>query len=301
MEPAMDLNLTHILFELNSADPASLLPRLYEAVRRYDRYFKSACCPHIDVPCQLCRVNFLNCPYRAVFGQSLSSDPDIVRRHQKPPLPFVFKINHISKNSSCIELGLVIVGTAIQHMIIFLGAINGMLVSITETTGLDVSILVTWCLDHQGNRQTLNTDSQELTLLSGMEILQTPQKSDFVKIYVESPLRLLNSGSVAHSFDFCSLLRSQMRRCSSFFAYYGESELDLDYASLSRAAEKVTALDCSYSFSKPLWSEKASFCGIIGVGEFTDLADGMFSLLLLGSYLNAGKGASYGMGVYRVE
>jgi hypothetical protein len=297
----VDLNLTHILFELNSADSATLLPRLYDAIRRFEVYFKSVGCPQIEHSCHLCSLKSEFCPYQAVFGQSLSFDPDIVRRHQKPPLPFIFKINHMPGNNSCIELGLVVAGTAIQHVQIFFGAINNMLVSITETTGLDVNILEIWCLDHQGNRQALSVGSQELTLLSGMEILQTLQQSDVVKIYVESPLRLLNGGSVAHSFDFCTLLRSQMRRCSSFFAYYGEIELDLDYLFLSRAAEKVTALDCSYSFTKPLWTERASLRGITGVGEFYGLTESMFQLLILGSYLNSGKGAAYAMGAYRIE
>ncbi len=297
----MDLNLVNILFGLNSRDPVSSQSQLYDAVRRFESCFKSVSCSHADHACHLCGVESENCPYLAVFGQALSTDPDVVRRHQKPPLPFAFKISNIDSNTSCTELRIVIAGNAIQHASKFLSAIERMVDSVAAGCDKTLEISGIWCLDYRGGCREFSKISQELVLLSAMEILQTPFQSDVVKIYADTPLRLFNSGSIVHSFDFGNLLRSQLRRCSSFFAYYGEGELDLDYAFLSEAAENVTTLDSRFSFSKPLWTKRIGLSGLLGSGEFTDLAEGVVPLLILGSYLNAGKGASYGFGVYRIE
>lgn len=299
----MDLNLVHIVFDVctGTGSSALLLPHLLDTVRKFGNYFKSVSCCQGNNPCHFCSNLTEFCPYRLVFSQSLSSDPDVVRRHQKPPLPFTFKINLADQSDSCIEIAIVIAGNAIQHVSLFLRAIKLMLYSVSEHMATDIAVAGTWCLDYQGVRHEFSEASGQLLLLSGLEILQAPQHSDAVKIHLDSPLRLLCGGSVSHSFNFVDLLRSQLRRCSSLFAYYGEGELELDFVYLSREAEKVTFLENDFSFMKPHWVQRKSMAGITGVGEFTGLADGMLPLLMLGSYFNAGKGAAYGMGVYRLE
>ena len=297
----MDLNLVHIIIRVSSYDQTSLISHIYDAVRRFETCFKSVCCMQNNLSCHLCGEQSERCPYRSVFGQLLSSDPYIVRMHQKPPLPFAFKISEIEHVSSCIEIGIVIVGDAIQHVSIFLNAISQMVVSVGVNNGVDVTVSGAWSLDYQGGRHEFNLSPHSLVFLSGLEILQASQHSNSVIIYLESPLRLLCDGSISHAFDFGLLLRSQLRRCSSFFAYYGGGELDLDYVFLSKISEKVTAIDSSFSFKIPLWSKRAGFSGILGAGEFTGLDDGLMPILMLGSYLNAGKGATYGMGAYRIE
>lgn len=291
----MDLNLVNIVYKLRTENPLLLLPPLYDAVRRFENYFK------IVTPRSTGREDEEHSPHRLVFGQILSTDPDVVRRHQKPPLPFAFKIRELSQITSCIELSIVIAGSAIQHVSIFQSAMKLMLFSCGEESGVDFTVSGVWSLDYQGGHHALNEGSASLIVLSALEILRAPQHSDSVRIIIESPLRLLSGGIIAHSFDLGLLFRSQLRRCSSLFAYYGEGELELDYPSLSLAADRVTTLTKCFNFAKPEWSRRGAPAGIAGSGEFGDIADGIVPLLILGSYFNAGKGAGYGMGVYRVE
>jgi hypothetical protein len=274
---------------------------MYEAVRGFDKYFKRVSCSQNDFSCHICIEQAEYCPYLSVFGQVLSTDPDVVRRHQKPPLPFAFKIIETEQTTECIELGLVIAGKAIHHVSLFQSAVKLMIASVTENKGVDATVSGTWCLDYQGGRHELNAASYQLILFSSLEIIQATQHSKSVKIYLDSPLRLLCGGSIAHAFDFALLLRSQLRRCSSFFAHFGEGELELDYVFLSQEADKVTSPGNVFNFAKPDWAERSRLFGILGEGEFIGLADGMFPLLMLGSYLNAGKGAAYGLGAYRIE
>lgn len=297
----MDLNLVKIVFEISSLDPERLQPGLYYALRRFDVHFKKVSCLKGDIQCHLCGELAEGCPYRSVFGQILSTDLDIVRKHQKPPLPFAFKISEISDVKSTIELSIVIVGSAIRHVTFFQGAINQMVASVSKSSGIDAYIAETWSIDYQGGSHELNLSSNSFLLLSALEIIQSSIHSETVRIKLESPLRLACRSSIAHSFDFGLLLRSQLRRCSSLFAYYGEGELELDYLFLSEAADRVTVSGNGFSFTEPHWSERAGFAGVIGTGELRNLAYGVLPLLTLGTYFNAGKASSYGMGAYRFE
>lgn len=300
-EYSVDLTLVQLVFEISADGQLPLLPHLYDAVRRFESCFKRVSCQQGDLSCQLCGERSERCPYRSVFGQDLSTDPDVVRRHQKPPLPFAFKIGEIINNNSSIDVCLVIAGNAIQHVATFQSAIALMVASLAANNGVDAAVSGIWCRDYQGERHRFNAASGSLVLLSGLEIVNSFSHADAVRISVTSPLRLLCGGAIAHSFDFSLLLRSQLRRCSSLFAYYGEGELELDYVCMSRAAERVTSHGNGFRFAKPPGSQRSGLAGILGAGEFTGLTNGMVPLLLLGSYLNAGKGAAYGMGVYRLE
>jgi len=301
LEFYLNMNLVQIVFEVTSDEQVTLLPHLYDAVRRFDNFFKSVTCYQKSPQCNLCKENDQPCPYRAVFGQVLSNDPDVLRRHQKPPLPFSFKFRYIDHSNSSLELELVIMGNAIRHLSAFVSAVYLMTKSVGKNIEVDVDVTGTWCRDYQGERHELNSVSQSPVLLSAMEILESTLHSDPIRICLESPLRLLRGGSVAHFFDFAIMLRSQLRRCSSLFAYYGEGELEMDYVFMSEGASKVNSFGNDFKFMKPEWSQRADLAGLLGEGEFRDLAYGMQPLLKLGSYFNAGKGAAFGMGVYRVE
>lgn len=297
----MDLNIVKISFELSPAVPALSFQQLYDAVRGFEQFFKAVSCQKNQTECNLCSRQSGFCAYRSVFERQLSTDADIVRKHQKPSLPYAFKIREIELNSSCYELDIVVIGNAIQQISTFRAAIELMLESVSESIGFEVEVSGAWCFDYQDRRHKLSDDFNSLILLSSMEIIQSCQLCYSAKIVIESPLKLLSGGSIAHSFDFGILLRSQMRRCSSLFAYYGEGELDLDYVLMSGEAKKVYSTGNSFDWQKPHWTNRVALSGIMGKGEFTGLTGLMLPLLNLGSYFNAGKGAANGMGVYRLE
>ncbi|MEI6214133.1 MAG: CRISPR system precrRNA processing endoribonuclease RAMP protein Cas6 [Desulfuromonadales bacterium] len=141
----------------------------------------------------------------------------------------------------------------------------------------------------------------DIALLSCREILDGTSSSECITIHFESPLRLLLRGSIARSFDFSLFFRSQLRRGSSLYAYYGDGELEIDYRLLSDAAEKVSVLESNVCYSLPRWSSRRDMAGLLGSASFCGLADGMSQLLTLGSCFNAGKGSSFGFGSYRIE
>lgn len=297
----MDLNLVHLEFHLKYENFTDESAKLYQALRKFDVIFKKVSgCESVRSCADCC--NRFSCSYYDVFAQSLSSDPQVVRRHQKPPLPYVFKASRINDTSSCFELGLVVFGRAINHLQIFVKTILMILESLgTNCQEKESSFKKVFCRDYQNNPQKLDLTSYNYVLLSARELMEGTTDSDSFELFFASPLRIINSGALLYNFDFGSFMRSQMRRCSSLYAYYGDGELDLDYLGLSEASARIKCLNDGICFKRSILNPFYSQPGLLGGVVFERVDHVMVSLIKLGTYFNAGKGASMGYGEYVVR
>lgn len=300
----MDLDFVRIECEVSADTPVQLTAALYDALRNFEPQFKALCCLNQQQPCTSCSLH-AGCPYQIVFGQELSSDPEIVRLHQKPSLPFSLYINGIDDNTSSCTVGMVVIGRAVNYIGFFHTALLRMLEAAVCTVLPAAKVgLRSYSLDYQGARHEITHAAslpENVILLSGLHILQNTVHADSVILSLKSPLRLLTNGSIAHRFDFGMFFRAQLRRCSSLCAYYGDGELDLDFTTLSGAAQNVTVLEDNTHYIQPPWSKRLNRSGLIGTVECTGLVEAMFPLLLLGSFFNAGKGAAFGSGFHQIE
>lgn len=300
----MDLDFVCIECEVVTDVPVHLTAVLYNALSNFEAQFKASCCPTFLEPCASCSV-YVECPYRIVFDQGLSSNPEIVRLHQKPSLPFSLYINGIDGNTSSCTVGMVVVGCTVNYIGVFYSVLLQIIdAAVREVLAPELFTLHSFNLDYQGARHVITGSAalpESMILLSGQHILQNTVHSDSVRLSLKAPLRLLSNGSIAHRFDFGMFFRSQLRRCSSLCAYYGTGELDVDYVRLSEAAQNVVVYEDTIHFAQPLWSKRLSRAGLIGIAECAGLVEPMLSLLLLGSYFNAGKGATYGSGFHTLE
>lgn len=300
----MDLDFVRIECAIETIYSLKLDTALYDSLKTFEARFKEICCQKPLDSCSYCNLR-PECPYWILFSQGLSSDPEIVRLHQKPSLPFSLYINVICDDMSCYEVGIVVIGSAVNYLDLFYLVLR----SVVEAAVLTVLLPATfthrsYILDYQGIRHEI-TNAVSLTksviLLSGQHVLKSFVHSDSIRLLLLSPLRLLSNGSLAHRFDFGAFFRSQLRRCSSFYAYYGSGELGLDFERLSELAQNVTILDNNTQYVQPAWSRRLNRAGLIGVVECSGLIEPMFSLLMLGSYFNAGKGATFGLGFHKIE
>ncbi len=300
----MDLDFVRIECEVTADIPVQLTAALYGALRSFAAHFKAACCPDLLEICTTCRER-VRCPFHLLFGQELSSDPETVRLHQKPSLPFSLYVNGIDGNSSLVTVGMSVIGSAVNYIAFFHTA----LLRVVET-GVGTLrpaakyTLRCYSLDYQGVRQEIKSAvslPESIILLSGEHILQNTVHSGTITLDLKSPLRLLSSGSIAHRFDFGMFFCSQLRRCSSLCAYYGAGELDLDFAGLSKAAQDVAVLEDKTNYTQPPWSKRPNNAGVTGTAECAGLVEPMHSMLILGSYFNAGKGATFGSGFHQIE
>lgn len=300
----MDLDFVRIECEIIADIPVQLTAALYNTLRNFEKHFKASCCPDPQEPCISCREQ-AGCPFHLLFGQKLSSDPETVRLHQKPSLPFSLYISGIDGNTSSGTAGIVVIGSAVNHVEYFHAALLRMIETdvCTALTSAQLT-LRTYSLDYQGIRHEITPAAclaESVILLSGEHILQNTVHSDSVRLSLKSPLRLLSNGSIAHRFDFGQFFRSQLRRCSSFCSYYGAGELDLDFARLSEAAQNVAVLEDNTYYVQPPWSKRPNGAGLTGTVDCAGLVEQMLPVLLLGSCFNAGKGATFGLGFHQIE
>ena len=300
----MELDLIRIECEIVAAVNAHLDAPLHNGLRNFEQHFRSASCLEGKESCDNCNRHD-TCPYRMVFDQQLSSDPETVRRHQKPSLPFSLYVHGAGASRSFCTVGLVVIGSALNYIELFHRALVRMvdmvLCALLHPLKYEVR---TYSLDYQGCRHEITHSASiavDAVLLSAQHILQNTVHCDTVRLDLKSPLRLLNSGVIVHQFDFGIFFRSQLRRCSSLCAYYGAGELNLDFTGLSGSAQGVAVFNNKIHYTQPLWSTRLSMAGLVGTVECVGLVEPMFSLLLLGSYFNAGKGATYGLGSHQLE
>lgn len=301
----MDLDFVRIECDVLADSSVQLIAALNSSLRNFETEFKALCCLTSLEYCTSCHHNF-ECPYRIVFAQQLSADREIVQFHQKPALPFSLYIRPIDCIISPYTVGMVVVGTAVNHVELFHAA----LIRVVEEAVASVLApanykLRSFSLDyHSGRHEIMNvkTVTEYVVLLSGDYILKNTIHSDAIRLSLNSPLRLLSNGSILHHFNFAMFFRSQLRRCSSLCAYYGSGKLELDFNALSHAAQSVTVVkDGILFYTHPKMSKRLNRSGLVGVAECLGLVEPMYSLLLLGSYFNAGKGATFGAGYYHIE
>jgi hypothetical protein len=214
-------------------------------------------------------------------------------------------ISETSTDSTTCTVGIVVIGSAINYIGLFHAALRRMVEAAIQTALPEAKYALRFYnLDYQDIRHEIHQSGllpENVILLSGRHILENTVHSEFVSLTFTSPLRLITNGSIAHRFDFMSFFRSQLRRCSSLSAYYGSGRLDLDFAGLSLASQNVSVVEDTVRFTQPAWTKRLNKAGLTGSAECIGLVEPMVSLLLLGSYFNAGKGAAFGMGYHKLE
>jgi hypothetical protein len=247
-----------------------------------------------------------DCPYQQIFSQAMHSDPSAIKRFQKPPLPFAFNPQLLpkapNKGDSC-EIGLTLVGIAINHVVHFLDAV-GFMFGHPESRWTGVADLVKIeSVDYLGNRAIISQNGSRAVLdrfhvlsLDGLEksaVLPT----DELRLTFATPLRIIKDGRPLRELSFSALVMSLLRRMSAIAFYYCYLDLDLDYKWLAGQSREIVISANEFSWVE--WDKSLS--GIIGSGTWTGNMADFQRILIFGEYLHAGKGAAYGMGRYHME
>lgn len=243
----------------------------------------------------------IDCPCRHVFDQALATDPSALRRYQKPPLPFAFKIPLLSgelPSGDEAELILVVAGEVIRHLDLFIKAV--LLLFEPAAVFKNWQVLTIEAVSADGTRVAIPVNGSggefaSLPLLSFDELFSGGGfNCSKITMNFQTPLRLLHKGSPVQELSFTTVAGALFRRISSLAYYYGREELPHDFKWLAARSREVV---CTGSDLHRV-NYGGSLQGVEGLLEYRgDLAD-FIPFLLLGSRLNLGKGAAYGMGCY---
>ena len=207
-----------------------------------------------------------------------------------------------------IQCGLVVVGRAIPQLAMLLDGFAELVASAACPNPAEITSVGS--RDYQGTLQPLGDGCgirhpENLVVLSSSGLLEgRVWVGATLDIRLLSPLRLFDNGRLLDRFDFSLFARSLMRRVSSLAYYYGADESICDFKALSCQARAVTCSDGHFSraIDTCLTSSGTSrkMSGINGYGSFRGDFSGIMPFLVLGLYVHAGKGASFGMGMYEL-
>lgn len=237
-----------------------------------------------------------SCPYTEVFGQRLARDPEALRRHQKPPLPFVFhfpQLLPLPNGGSSFACSLTLFGSAVHHLPHFVEGVRILL------EGLPATLLKVEAESPGGGREAVAAGLQPaLPLLSALDPSASgPLPPDRITVRFVTPLKLTHEGRLVRRLNFADLTRALMRRVSSLAYYYEGVELPLDYRWLSQAAGTIRTVgsDCRLD----IWGGRPA--GLVGSVTFAGDLEPFHLLLQLGAATHLGKGASFGFGRFQLE
>ena len=297
----MDLNFVRLVFtlklETDCADSLALFglkPFFLEALRQAAGCSQEPCAREGD------------CAYHHLTSQELSLDPAALKRFQKPAYPFVFDVPVIPplpNAGSTVELGVTLAGTAVVHVDAMTAAISGLLTASPLRQKFRATIVQLETVGHDGSRSRISLDGpqqaggQVVTLSLRGLLAATVLPVDRLVITLMTPLRLMSEGRPRKEFDGAHFLRALLRRLSSLVYYYGGEAAEYDFKWLSAQSLQVETAVADFR-----WVEQGSrWSGVLGSVRFTGLLTDFHPFLLAGELVHVGKGASFGMGAYRVD
>lgn len=289
----MDLNFVKLSIPIreNELQPAAQL--LSGRGRRFEESVRLEGCVEKLRSCKNECLSRDSCPVPLLIGRELSHDPEVVRRYQKPALPFVFEM---TGDAGELSLGLTLLGPSITCLALVVKVLDQMLGR--QTAGR------VYALDYQGDTILLNRHKDgaidNIPILTAEELLLRNiayfNSIERVRIELLSPLCLIRDGRQLSRFDPVFFIRSLLRRISSQFAYHGgRFEYDF-FCTLSELAGRVRLIASDTTKQ----ADRFPFRGVSGSYELAGPFQELGPYLALGGLLHLGKGAAYGMGAFTV-
>jgi hypothetical protein len=301
----MDLNLVHLIFSLTLDGYTEDRFALFSLRRGFPAALKRVTCGR-SVLCGECR-DAADCGWFPLFGQPLSTDPDAVKRHQKPPLPFVFSLQLLPAgplHCSDVEVGLTLVGNAVAHAGSFVAAMRDVCGAEFGDGCFTVSLDDVFSQGAFGERGGVEFARRggmplHLKVFSVSDVTdQAVALTDGLHLSLVTPLRLFHEGRLLRGFDCSLFLRGLVRRVSSLAAAYGDGELTDDFRWLALRSREVRLTEARIRYDAIGGLTNA---GIVGVVALTGDLEPFLPYLRLGEYLHTGKGASWGFGRFCIN
>ncbi len=291
----MDLNLIRLHITLAPQAVQAVAPLLGGKGAGFEEALHAVCCVQKNQSCLICPIAG-SCAVPSLFSRQLSHDPELVRRYQKPGLPFTFYADS-NKGDRNSLLGLNLLGRACGHLSLFLDALN-------QLAGQDVCLGLS-ASDYQNSLVHIDHTSTEtvdnLPVLAAADLLALYSHRfsccERIRLDLLSPLRLIREGRELTRLEPHYFIRSLLRRISSLAVYYGggvDQELFRHLAQRAASVSLVRQLPVTQTFGNHLRGVNGSF-------ELAGPFDELGPLLVLGEQLHLGKGAAFGMGNFAIS
>lgn len=267
-----------------------------------------AVCVARGTPCASCLL-YRSCAYPYLFETPPPPDAAKMRRYSAVPHPYVLRIEP-SRNDLQYRLGLTLFGRAERYGAYVVHALQqagraGMgrdrqtfeLQEVLQAPGPD---LAAWRSAYRPD-QPLELEPAAAPAL--------PALPDSLRIRLEAPLRVRRHDCLVApaEFRFADLFGPLLRRVSMLSYFHTDTPLEADFAGLVRAAEQIRIHEPDLRWMD--WTRYSSrqqttmeMGGIVGCFSLSGRGlEPFWPYLWLGQWTHAGKGATMGLGRYRID
>ncbi|KAB0669815.1 CRISPR system precrRNA processing endoribonuclease RAMP protein Cas6 [Oryzomonas sagensis] len=224
-------------------------------------------------------------------------------------MPFIFSFpphGAAPRQADDFVCTLVLVGKALNHTTEFIRAFRSLLANGHNAGHFAVATIPrVESLDFHGNPAVIATgdgapDLGNLVTLDAQGIVDSRcRPTDAVGVTFMTPLKLAKTGKVMNFFDAGQFVRSLMRRVSALAYYYCGYEMRDNFREYAHVANRIELLEDNF-FYADAGRRSLALSGVMGDGVLNGDFNDLMPFLALGEYLHLGKGASYGMGHYRL-
>ena len=272
--------------------------------------FKKAVCITRHQPeCENCILR-ANCAYSYIFETPCPAGVQVMRKYEKIPHPFILRppltSERLVKAGQELPFGIILIGRARDYLPYFvlvmeelaargLGRERGkcLLQQVSDSRGAVI-------YQHEACEllPAAGATGADLINRAGCPLRQ-------FTIEFLTPLRLVRERKIVRKISFQDLYRSLLRRLAILQRFHCALTPEIDFRSLidQAAAIETVADETRWQASRRYSTrQKAnmSTSGLIGRIKFSGNLKPFWPVLVLGTYVNAGKNTSFGLGRYRI-
>lgn len=314
----MDLDLRIARYTLHfTAIDTVLLPAYKGSTLRgaFGYALKSVCCS-MRQECAECLLQSV-CLFQMAFGSKIPADDEtFFSSYSEVPRPFIIEPPTDDKLTyypgEVLSIGLILMGQAIDQLPYFIAAFRKMgengigkgrgrlLLTLTLLTD-DAERIV-----YDGVRFSRCQASFSLKeLLEKVWSLYAEWDRTDLTITIDTPLRLREKGHLLTHLDAVDFIKNIVRRSSGLSSFYGRGGLtrEMVHSLLELASEISTECAELYWYD---WNRVSAQNGPMKMGGlkgrvyFRNVPTGLIPWIVAGEILHVGKGATFGLGKYRI-
>ncbi len=273
---------------------------------------KRAVCAVKNRECHECMLES-KCVYSYAFETPPPSNAEVLRLYPYVPHPFIINPmtngegTHEPGNRIC--FGMTLVGRAIELLPYFtFGFIQMGKAGIGKGKGRfdvkQVDVL-------EAGGEKVETVYKDETLTSPKNILDFKQaeemagkyRTDRITVVFKTPLRVKYKGHLHDKLEFHIIIRNLLRRLSNLLYFHCGQKIELPFREIIKRAEAVETIDSQTSwFDSNRYSTRQKkylkLGGVAGQATYSGNLAEFIPMLVLGTWVNIGKGTSFGLGSY---
>ena len=295
---------------LEALEPLNLPAYLGSTLRgAFGQAFKRLACPaRGNEACPIPET----CPYELIFNTKLPPDAPALRSYDEIPRPFVIAAPPAAAREypagSEVAFELTLMGRARQFFPYFV-------VTFREMDGLGrgrravglrrIDVVHPLTGDSQSVYAEQNLVRAHDVSLSLADCATLPAP-DQVRIHFLTQTRLKHEGAIVRRPEFHVVFRALLRRLSSLALFHCDTRLDVDYRGLIEQARGVRLVRdetrwTTWARYSARQDRRMEWEGFTGAATYEgDLAP-FWPYLVFGQWTHVGKGATFGLGQYRLE